>query len=178
MFARFLARGVVLCWGAGKVLFLASMLSSVVVGAVVPLQIVLLAATVDLVSGLASSGSTGEALRSLAFPVGGMAVLWLVGGMMAPIGESISRLFVLKLGLHVQGRLLRKASELDLALFDDQRFYDKLSIAHRDHQRAGDMPLALVFSVRSWITLVSVLALLATFTPWAVLILPGLFTEE
>ncbi len=177
-FARFLARGVALCWGAGRVLFLASTLSSVVVALVVPLQILLLATTVDLVSEVTGSGAAGEALRALAFPVAGMAVLWLLGGMMAPIGQSITRLFVLTLGRHVQGQLLRKASSLDLALFDDQRFYDKLSIAHRDYQRAGDMPVALVFSLRSWITLVSVLGLLATFTPWAVLILGATVVPE
>ncbi len=177
-FVRFLARGIALCWRAGRVEFLASTLSSVVVALIVPLQILLLATTVDLISEVAGSGSAEGALRALAFPVAGMAVLWLTGGMMAPIGESITRLFVLKLGRHVRGQLLRKAAALDLALFDDQRFYDKLSIAHRDYQRAGDMPVALVFSLRSWITLLSVLGLLATFTPWAVLILGATVVPE
>ena len=177
-FARFVARGVALCWRAGKALFLASMLSSLVTAVIVPLQILLLATTVDLVSGVAGSGSAGEALQALAFPLAGMAVLWLLGGVMGPLGESVNGLFMTKLGLHVQGQLLHKASALDLALFDDQRFYDKLSIANRDHRNAGDLPVALLFSVRSWITLGSVLGLLATFTPWAVLILSATVLPE
>ena len=48
-FARFVARGIALSWRAGKGLFLASTLSSVVGAVVVPLQILLLAATIDLV---------------------------------------------------------------------------------------------------------------------------------
>ena len=178
MFVRFVARGIGLCWRAGKALFLASMLSSLVTAVIVPLQILLLATTVDLVSGVAGSGSAGEALQALAFPLAGMAVLWLLGGVMGPLGESVNGLFMTKLGLHVQGQLLRKASTMDLALFDDQRFYDKLSIANRDHRNAGDLPVALLLSVRSWITLGSVLGLLATFTPWAVLILSATVLPE
>ena len=177
-FARFVARGIALSWRAGKGLFLASTLSSVVGAVVVPLQILLLAATIDLVPGLAGSGSAGDALQALAFPLAGMALLWLLGGMLAPVSESCSRAFYVKLGNHVQGQLLRKAVSLDLALFDDQRFYNKLEIAHRDHRRAGDMPVALTYSLRSWITLVSVLGLLATFTPWAVLILSATVVPE
>ena len=177
-FARFVARGIALSWRAGKGLFLVSTLSSVVGAVVVPLQILLLAATVDLVSEVAGSASAGEALRLLALPLAGMAVLWLLGGMLAPVSESCGRAFYVKLGNHVQGQLLRKAASLDLALFDDQRFYDKLEIANRDHRHAGDMPVALLYSLRSWITLVSVLGLLATFTPWAVLILSATVVPE
>ena len=54
-FVRFVARGIALCWSAGKALFLASMLSSLVTAVIVPLQILLLATTVDLVSGAAGS---------------------------------------------------------------------------------------------------------------------------
>ena len=177
-FVRFVARGIALCWSAGKALFLASILSSLVTAVIVPLQILLLATTVDLVSGAAGSASAGEALQALAFPLAGMGVLWLLGGMMGPVSESFTRLLFVRLGFHVQGQLLRKASALDLALFDDQRFYDKLSIANRDHQHAGDLAFALLFSVRSWVTLVSVLGLLATFTPWAVLILSATVLPE
>ena len=177
-FARFVARGIALCWRAGKGLFLASTLSSVLGAVVVPLQMLLLAATVDLVAGVAGSGSAGAALQALAFPVAGMAVLWLLGGMMVPISDSFTRLFARKLERHVQGQLLHKAATLDLALFDDQRFHDKLSIANRDYRNAGDLPMALLFSVRSWITLGSVLGLLATFTPWAVLILGATVVPE
>ncbi len=177
-FARFVARGIALSWRAGKGLFLASTLSSVVGAVVVPLQILLLAATIDLVPGLAGSGSAGDALQALALPLAGMALLWLLGGMLAPVSESCGRAFYVKLGNHVQGQLLRKAASLDLALFDDQRFYNKLEIADRDHRHAGDMPVALLYSLRSWITLVSVLGLLATFTPWAVLILSATVVPE
>ena len=177
-FARFIARGIALSCQAGKALFLASTLTSVVGAVVVPLQIVLLATTIDLIPSVAGSGSAGEALQALALPLAGMALLWLLGGMLAPVSESCSRAFYVKLGNHVQGQLLRKAASLDLALFDDQRFYNKLEIAHRDHRRAGDMPVALTYSLRSWITLVSVLGLLATFTPWAVLILSATVVPE
>ena len=177
-FARFVARGIALSWRAGKALFLASTLASMVGAVVVPLQMLLLAATVDLVSGVVGSGASGEALQALALPLAGMAVLWLLGGMLAPVSESCGRAFYVKLGNHVQGQLLRKAASLDLALFDDQRFYNKLEIANRDHQHVGTMPVALLYSLSSWVTLVSVLGLLATFTPWAVLILSATVVPE
>ena len=177
-FLRFVGRAFALCWRAGKVLFITSLLSSVLTAVIVPLQLLLLATTVDRVSLLAGSGSTDGALQALAFPVAAMAVLWLLGGMLAPFQESFMQLFMVKLDRHLQGQLLRKTSAFDLALFDDQRFYDKLSIANRDRRDAGDLPVSLLFSLRSWITLVSVLGLLATFTPWAVLILSASVLPE
>ena len=177
-FVRFVARGIALCWRAGKVLLITSLLSSVLTAVIVPLQLLLLATTVDRVSRLAGSGSTDGALQALAFPVAAMAVLWLLGGLLAPFQESFTQLFMVKLDRHLQGQLLRKTSAFDLALFDDQRFYDKLSIANRDRRDAGDLPVSLLFSLRSWITLVSVLGLLATFTPWAVLILSASVLPE
>jgi len=68
--------------------------------------------------------------------------------------------------------ILDKALKLELAQFEDSEFYDKLN---RARQEASVRPLSLVnrtFAlVQNGISLVSYAALLAQFSPWAVLIL-------
>jgi ATP-binding cassette subfamily B protein len=68
--------------------------------------------------------------------------------------------------------ILEKALTLDLQHFEDSEFYDKLTRARRE---ASTRPLSLVmrtfFLVQNGISLVSFGALLAHFSPWAVVVL-------
>ena len=68
--------------------------------------------------------------------------------------------------------ILEKALTLELAQFEDSEFYDKLTRARRE---ASSRPLSLVTRsfglVQNAISLLSYAALLARFSPWAVLVL-------
>ncbi len=75
------------------------------------------------------------------------------------------------LGNHISVGIIEKANALDLSYFENAQFYDKLENARRE---AGYRPGAMVgqvFSVlRSLITLVSVVGVLASLSPWLVLL--------
>ncbi|MBS0365446.1 MAG: ABC transporter ATP-binding protein [Proteobacteria bacterium] len=77
-----------------------------------------------------------------------------------------------QLGQRVNVMILEKALTLDLMHFEDSEFYDKLTRARRE---ASSRPLSLVTRTfglaQNGISLVSYGALLAHFSPWAVLVL-------
>ena len=77
-----------------------------------------------------------------------------------------------QLGQRVNVMILEKALTLELQHFEDSEFYDKLTRARRE---ASTRPLSLVirtfFLVQNGISLISYGALLAHFSPWAVVVL-------
>ncbi len=79
-----------------------------------------------------------------------------------------------QLGHRVNTMILEKSLSLSLAQFEDSEFYDKLTRARRE---ASSRPLSLVTKtfqlVQHAIGLVSAGLLLASFSPWAVLVLFG-----
>jgi ATP-binding cassette subfamily B protein len=112
--------------------------------------------------------------------------LWLVAAEGALVGaiagaqRGISlcqSLLRAQLGQRVNVMILEKALTLELAHFENSDFYDKLTRARRE---ASSRPLSLVMRTfglaQNAVSLVSYGALLAAFSPWAVvlLILAGL----
>ena len=92
-------------------------------------------------------------------------------------------LFKAKLSHRVNVMILEKALTLELTQFEDSEFYDKLTRARRE---ASSRPLSLVMRTSSLlqyaISIISFGALLAGFSPWAVVILivgglPAFFAE-
>ncbi len=109
------------------------------------------------------------------------AVLWLValeGALvtaMAAAQRGLSfcqSLLRAQLGQRVNEMILDKALTLDLTQFEDSEFYDKLTRARRE---ASSRPLSLVTRTfglaQNLIALLSFAALLAAFSPWAMLVL-------
>jgi len=92
-------------------------------------------------------------------------------------------LFKAKLSHRVNVMILEKALTLELTQFEDSEFYDKLTRARRE---ASSRPLSLVMRTSSLlqytISIFTFSALLAGFSPWAVVILifgglPAFFAE-
>ncbi len=122
---------------------------------------------------------------------GRMAVIYVAveAGLMA-FGLALSRgsqltraLLGLKLGHLINLRILAKATELELAHFEDPKIYDRLQNARRE---ASSRPLnvftTLTGFVRDLLTLASLAIALVTFSPLAVLALavatlPSFFSE-
>lgn len=75
-----------------------------------------------------------------------------------------------KLGLDVNVLILEKAIQLELAQFEDSEFYDKLTRARRE---ASSRPVSMVTDslqlVQNALTLAGYVALLVSFSGWAVL---------
>ncbi len=77
-----------------------------------------------------------------------------------------------ELGQRVNELILAKALTLDLTQFEDAEFYDKLTRARRE---ASIRPLSLVMRsfalIQQVVSLASIAALIAAFSPWAVVLL-------
>jgi len=120
------------------------------------------------VSAIRSGGGAGHALQ----------LVLLEGLLVAAISAAqrgisfCQSLLRAQLGQRVNVMILEKALTLDLQHFEDSEFYDKLTRARRE---ASTRPLSLVmrtfFLVQNGISLVSFGALLAHFSPWAVVVL-------
>jgi ATP-binding cassette subfamily B protein len=84
----------------------------------------------------------------------------------------VSQVLGLRLGIDVNVAILEKAVGLELPVFEDSEFYDKMTRARRE---ASTRPLQLVREsfglAQSVVTLVSYAALLVRFSPWVVLVL-------
>jgi len=121
-----------------------------------------------LVSAIRSGGGAGHALQ----------LVLLEGLLVAAISAAqrgisfCQSLLRAQLGQRVNVMILEKALTLDLQHFEDSEFYDKLTRARRE---ASTRPLSLVMRtfllVQNGISLVSFGALLAHFSPWAVVVL-------
>jgi len=120
------------------------------------------------VSAIRSGGGAGHALQ----------LVLLEGLLVAAISAAqrgisfCQSLLRAQLGQRVNVMILEKALTLDLQHFEDSEFYDKLTRARRE---ASTRPLSLVMRtfllVQNGISLVSFGALLAHFSPWAVVVL-------
>ena len=126
-----------------------------------------------VVAGLATTNAGGDADTSVL--LGWVVLEAAIIVLMAAVQRSISvcqSLLRAMLGHKVNVVILEKALTLDLASFEDSEFYDKLTRARRE---ASSRPLSLVNRtfglVQNGISLISYAALLAAFSPWAVVIL-------
>lgn len=127
-----------------------------------------------LVDGVVLAAQTGteahraEALRFVFYEAG---LVVLMASVQRGLSVSQSLLRAL-LGNRVNVLILEKALELDLTLFEDSEFYDKMTRARR---QASARPLSLVMRtfglIQNAISLITYGALLISFSPLAVLIL-------
>ena len=108
------------------------------------------------------------------------ALVWVAAelGIMAGLGVAqraggvLRGLLGVRLGLHVNSQILRRALALELLQFQDPEFHDRLTRARRE---ASSRPLAVVSELiglaSAVVTLVGFIALLLAFSPVAVLVL-------
>ncbi len=97
---------------------------------------------------------------NLLSPIGGIFVVWALGG----ICQSMSNGLMEQLGLCVKNHshqlILRKASQLDIAFFDTSSFYDEMDRAIRDGYRATSLAMLSVGIIASAVSLIAILGLL------------------
>lgn len=131
---------------------------------------------------LALGGDT-EAGRQAVFFVAAEAGLMGLGLALTRGSQLLRALLGLKLGHLINLRILTKATELDLAHFEDPKTYDRLQNARRE---ASSRPLnvfsSLIGLLRDLLTLGTIAIALVTFSPLAVLALalatlPSFFSE-
>ena len=166
---RYSRRALELVWSTNRPLTLA-LAGCTLAGGILPAAVAYVGSLIvdALVSAIRSGGGAGHALQ----------LVLLEGLLVAAISAAqrgisfCQSLLRAQLGQRVNVMILEKALTLDLQHFEDSEFYDKLTRARRE---ASTRPLSLVmrtfFLVQNGISLVSFGALLAHFSPWAVVVL-------
>ena len=104
-----------------------------------------------------------------------LVALWfgvqLLASLLQTISQLISSLQSDLLSNYISVRLMEKANALDLSYFENAQFYDKLENARREAgYRPGQMVTQLFGLLRSTVTLISVIGVLASLSWWLVLL--------
>ena len=167
---RYSRRALELVWTTNRTLTVALALLTLVAGVLPAMVAYVGSLIVDAVVAAMRAGGA-HAARVVAFVV-------LEGVLIAAIaaaqrGLSLCQsLLRAQLGQRVNEMILEKALTLTLGHFEDSEFYDKLTRARRE---ASSRPLSLVTRtfglLQNGISLASYGALLARFSPWAVVVL-------
>jgi ATP-binding cassette subfamily B protein len=166
---RYSRRALELVWSTNRPLTVA-LAGCTLAGGILPAAVAYVGSLIvdAVVSAIRSGGGPGHALQ----------LVLLEGLLVAAISAAqrgisfCQSLLRAQLGQRVNVMILEKALTLDLHHFEDSEFYDKLTRARRE---ASTRPLSLVirtfFLVQNGISLISYGALLAHFSPWAVVVL-------
>ena len=104
-----------------------------------------------------------------------LVALWFGVQLLASLLQTVSQLVTSLqsdlLSNHISVRLMEKANALDLSYFENAQFYDKLENARREAgYRPSQMVQQLFGLLRSTVTLISVIGVLASLSWWLVLL--------
>ncbi len=162
-----------LVWQAGRWVaicaFGLSILNSVVPVAQVWISKVAIDTVVDSLGD--NSGTHAIDWLELLSPIGAILAVWMAGG----VCQSASRMLSEQLGQQVrnysQALIFRKASEMDMAFFENSEFFDEMEKARGEGYRANNLAVLSVSIVSSSVSTIAMLALLLHLHWAAVLIL-------
>jgi ATP-binding cassette, subfamily B, bacterial len=163
-----LRQGLELAWTASPGSLVKYSLLGMVSSAMPPVSVYLGARLVNLIA--------DARLQSLRFrdmlPV--IAGLWIVTGLQRAIGAYMGygrNLFVRRVQLEAEHRLLAQASRVDLGHFDNSNWYDRLARAKRDVSwRPGDLTWSVLGLSGNIVTIVLMATLLASLH-WVLVVL-------
>jgi len=152
--------GLELAWSASPISLVQYSLLGMVNSAMPPIAVYLGASLVNLIA--------DARLKSLRFrdmvPV--ILGLWLVTGIQRAIGAYMGygrNLFVRRVQLEAERRLLAQASKVDLGHFDNSNWHDRLARAKRDVSwRPGDLTWSVLGLSGNIVTIVLMASLLAS----------------
>ena len=155
-----LRQGLELAWAASPVSLVKYSLLGMVSSAMPPVSVYLGARLVNLIA--------DARVQSLRFrdmlPV--IIGLWLVTGLQRAIGAYMGygrNLFVRRVQLEAEQRLLAQASKVDLGHFDNSNWHDRLARAKRDVSwRPGDLTWSVLGLSGNIVTIVLMASLLAS----------------
>ncbi|MCC6792266.1 MAG: ABC transporter ATP-binding protein [Thermomicrobiales bacterium] len=135
---------------------------------VVPvLQVWLAGRLIDEVVDGVRSGVGDDELRPIVILTVLQLALFLATSLLQTVGNICQQLLQEKLAIHVQLQIMEHANTLDLADFENATYYDQLQQAQRESANRPVQMVSGVFGlVRSTITFATMIALLASLSPW------------
>lgn len=131
------------------------------------LQVWLAGRLIDEVIEGIQSGAGDDHIRPVAILAGAQLALFLGSSLLQTIGNICQQLLQERLSIHVQLMIMDHANTLDLADFENATYYDQLQQAQRESANCPVQMVSGVFGlVRSFITFGTMIALLASLSPW------------
>lgn len=120
----------------------------------------------EVVKGI-QSGEGDDHLRPVVILAILQLVLFLAASLFQTLGNICQQLLQERLAIHVQLQIMEHANTLDLADFENATYYDQLQQAQRESANRPVQMVSGVFGlVRSTITFATMIALLASLSPW------------
>jgi ATP-binding cassette subfamily B protein len=165
---RNLRQGMALAWEASPAALIRYTILGVISSAMPPVSVYLGATLVNRIAEARLHAITFQHL----VPV--LAGLWLVTALQRAIGAYMGygrNLFVRRVQLEAERRLLAKASKIDLGHFDNSDWHDRLARAKRDVSwRPGDLTWSVLGLSGNFVTIILMASLLASLH-WALVVL-------
>jgi ATP-binding cassette subfamily B protein len=165
---RNLGRGLELAWTASPRLLVRYTVLGIISAALPPVTVYLGA---ELVNRIASARENALSFRSMLPVVLGM---WLATGIQRALGAYTGygrNLFVRRVQLEAERRLLQQASKVDLGHFDNSDWHDRLARAKRDVSwRPGDLTWSVLGLSGNLVT-IGLMAGLLLILHWVLLVL-------
>ena len=163
-----LKKGMALAWAASPSALVRYSLLGIVSAAMPPIAVYLGA---TLVNRIASAREHALPFRTMV-PI--LVGLWLAAAVQRAIGAYMGygrNLFVRRVQLEAERRLLEKASKIDLGHFDNSDWHDRLARAKRDVSwRPGDLTWSVLGLSGNIVTIVLMAGLLASLH-WVLVVL-------
>jgi len=177
-----IGRAVLLVWRSSRKLTVASLLLTVVQGLLPLVPLYLMKLLIDSIETAARSGGTGS-FHHIGVLVAAMGATALVSALVKSVSGIVELTQSRVVTDYMQDILHRKSIEVDLAYYEDSKFYDTM---HRAQGEAPYRPTSivngLIRTVQSSISLLAMIGLLLAFH-WSVALvllaaaLPGVFVK-
>ncbi len=163
--ARHYPRAVALVWQSARWSSLVVLVCTVIVGLVHPAQLWITKLLIDRIAHLPPAPSP-EAVRAVAVPFALLAATWIVSNLASLLQNRSNTIAGRLASLHVRKMLLRKASRLDLAHYDDPEHLDQMNNALQQ-ERVARLAYMVTGCAQTLLQLLASMALLAALHPLA-----------
>ena len=142
---------------------------TLVITAIIPAALIWM--TKDIVDQVIETIDLGGSFASLAFPIGIMVGLWLAQSLVGAIKGFVDMLLGERSYSTAADKLMKKATQLDVAFFESPRFYDQLHHARRQLWEISQLGSSCLNTVQTLVGLGAMFGLLSLLHPLAIVVL-------
>ena len=140
-----------------------------VVTALIPAAIIYM--TKVIVDGVVEAASGGGDWTDLVTPVAVVFGLWLVETLLGAVQSMVQDMLSERVQFSAQERIVEKAGSLDIAFYENPKFYDQLRHAQDQLHQVTGIVWSSIGLVRSGVGLTAMAGLLTILHPFAIVVL-------
>lgn len=140
-----------------------------VVTALIPAAIIYM--TKVIVDGVVEAASGGGDWTELVTPVAVVFALWLVETLLGTVSNMVQSMLSERVQFSAQERIVQKAGSLDIAFYENPKFYDQLRHAQDQLYQVTGIVWSSIGLLRSGVGLTAMAGLLTILHPLAIVVL-------